>query len=69
MIIQRSHHTTVSPFPEPRMSRPIIAIPADIREFDGTRWHAVQLQYVHAAVKAVGNEASAVEKYLKGQKR
>ncbi len=36
------------------MSRPIIAIPADIREFDGTNWHAVQLQYVHAAVKAGG---------------
>ncbi|SCB12546.1 gamma-glutamyl-gamma-aminobutyrate hydrolase family protein [Rhizobium hainanense] len=36
------------------MSRPIIAIPADIREFDGTSWHAVQLQYVRAAVKAAG---------------
>lgn len=36
------------------MSRPIIAIPADIREFDGTAWHAVQLQYVRAAVKAAG---------------
>lgn len=36
------------------MSRPIIAIPADVREFDGTSWHAVQLQYVRAAVKAAG---------------
>lgn len=36
------------------MPRPIIAIPADIREFDGTSWHAVQLQYVRAAVKAAG---------------
>jgi len=36
------------------MSRPIIAIPADIREFDGTSWHAVQLQYVRAAVRAAG---------------
>lgn len=36
------------------MSRPIIAIPADIREFDGANWHAVQLQYVRAAVKAAG---------------
>ncbi|NTG45989.1 gamma-glutamyl-gamma-aminobutyrate hydrolase family protein [Agrobacterium rhizogenes] len=36
------------------MSRPIIAIPADIREFDGATWHAVQQQYVRAAVKAAG---------------
>ncbi|MGV8936449.1 MAG: gamma-glutamyl-gamma-aminobutyrate hydrolase family protein [Allorhizobium sp.] len=33
------------------MSKPIIAIPADIREFDGTTWHAAQNQYVHAALK------------------
>ncbi|MGM4982309.1 gamma-glutamyl-gamma-aminobutyrate hydrolase family protein [Hyphomicrobiales bacterium] len=36
------------------MSRPIIAIPADIREFDGATWHAVQEQYVQATVKAAG---------------
>lgn len=36
------------------MSQPIIAIPADIRAFDGTNWHAVQLQYVRAALKAGG---------------
>ncbi len=33
------------------MSKPIIAIPADIREFDGAIWHAAQNQYVRAALK------------------
>ncbi|MCM2475893.1 gamma-glutamyl-gamma-aminobutyrate hydrolase family protein [Rhizobium sp. CG5] len=32
------------------MPKPIIAIPADIREFDGTIWHAAQNQYVRAAL-------------------
>jgi putative glutamine amidotransferase len=36
------------------MSKPIIAIPADIREFDGTHWHAAQNQYVRAALKVAG---------------
>ncbi|MDL2399335.1 gamma-glutamyl-gamma-aminobutyrate hydrolase family protein [Rhizobium mayense] len=36
------------------MSRPIIAVPADIREFDGVTWHAVQHQYIRAAVNAAG---------------
>ena len=34
------------------MPRPIIAIPADFREFDGVTWQAVQQQYIRAAVKA-----------------
>ncbi|MBB4063027.1 gamma-glutamyl-gamma-aminobutyrate hydrolase family protein [Gellertiella hungarica] len=33
------------------MSKPIVAVPADIRAFDGTDWHSVQVQYVRAAVK------------------
>ncbi len=33
------------------MSRPFVAIPADIREFDATTWHSVQTQYVKAVVK------------------
>ncbi|PZU89151.1 MAG: gamma-glutamyl-gamma-aminobutyrate hydrolase [Shinella sp.] len=33
------------------MPKPIIAVPADIREFDGTSWHAAQNQYVRAALK------------------
>lgn len=34
------------------MPRPVIAIPADIREFDGTTWHSAQTQYINAALKA-----------------
>lgn len=36
------------------MTMPIIAIPADIRELDGTTWHMVQTQYVNAAVVGAG---------------
>lgn len=36
------------------MTKPIIAIPADFRSFEGGSWHAVQNQYVHAALKAAG---------------
>lgn len=36
------------------MSMPIVAIPADIRELDGTTWHMVQTQYVNAAVIGAG---------------
>lgn len=34
------------------MPKPIIALPADIREFDGAVWHATPDQYVRAALKA-----------------
>lgn len=30
------------------MSKPIVAVPADIRAFDGTDWHSVQTQYIRA---------------------
>ncbi|MDO1581928.1 gamma-glutamyl-gamma-aminobutyrate hydrolase family protein [Rhizobium oryzicola] len=33
------------------MTLPVIAIPADIRILDNSRWHAVHTQYVNAAVK------------------
>ena len=33
------------------MSKPIIAIPADIRSLDGAEWHAAQTQYLAAALK------------------
>ncbi len=36
------------------MSKPIIAIPADFRTFEGGSWHAVQNQYVRAALNAAG---------------
>jgi Predicted glutamine amidotransferases len=54
------------------MPKPIIAVPADIREFDGTTWHAAQNQYVNAALKVAdvmsfiipafvtGNDADAI---------
>jgi putative glutamine amidotransferase len=32
------------------MSKPIIAVPADIRELAGTNWHAAQNQYIAAAL-------------------
>jgi putative glutamine amidotransferase len=34
------------------MTKPIVAIPADIRTFDGATWHAVQHQYLRAALNA-----------------
>ncbi|MCO5731843.1 gamma-glutamyl-gamma-aminobutyrate hydrolase family protein [Rhizobium sp. SSA_523] len=33
------------------MTKPVIAIPADIRHFEKADWHAVQAQYIDAAVK------------------
>lgn len=40
--------------PEPVMPKPLVAIPADIREVEGTQWHATPVQYVRAAVGAAG---------------
>lgn len=34
-----------------QMPKPIVALPADIREFEGTVWHATPNQYVKAALK------------------
>jgi len=36
------------------MSKPIIAIPADIKQVDGAEWHAAQTQYLKAALKVAG---------------
>lgn len=36
------------------MNRTIVAIPADIRQFDGYVWHATPHQYVDAAVQGAG---------------
>jgi putative glutamine amidotransferase len=33
------------------MSKPVVAVPADIRQFDGATWHAAQNQYLGAALK------------------
>ena len=34
-----------------QIPKPIVALPADIREFEGTVWHATPNQYVKAALK------------------
>jgi putative glutamine amidotransferase len=36
------------------MTKPIIAIPADIRVIDGATWHAAQQQYIQAASRVAG---------------
>ncbi|MCG5480631.1 gamma-glutamyl-gamma-aminobutyrate hydrolase family protein [Sinorhizobium alkalisoli] len=36
------------------MSKPVVAIPSDFREFDGNVWHVVAHQYVRAAVEGAG---------------
>lgn len=36
------------------MSKPVVAIPADFRAFDGNVWHATPHQYVRAAVEGSG---------------
>lgn len=54
------------------MPKPIVALPADIRELDGAIWHASPNQYVQAALKVAdvmtfivpafeeGNETDAI---------
>ena len=36
------------------MKTPVIAIPADLREIDGSNWHAAANQYIHAAIVGAG---------------
>ncbi|TCL69624.1 gamma-glutamyl-gamma-aminobutyrate hydrolase family protein [Rhizobium sp. BK251] len=48
------------------MTKPIVAIPADIRAFDGTSWHAVQHQYVRAALNAAGVMAFIIPAFEEG---
>lgn len=36
------------------MSTPIVAVPADIRQFEGYRWHAAPAQYLEAALVGSG---------------
>ena len=48
------------------MTKPIVAIPADIRSFDGASWHAVQHQYVRAALNAAGVMAFIVPAFEDG---
>ncbi len=48
------------------MPKPIIAVPADIRAFDGTDWHSVQVQYVRAAVKVADVQTFIIPALLEG---
>jgi putative glutamine amidotransferase len=48
------------------MTKPIVAVPADIRIFDGASWHAVQHQYVRAALNAAGVMAFIVPAFEEG---
>lgn len=48
------------------MTKPIVAIPADIRALDGANWHAVQHQYVHAALNAAGVMAFIIPAFEAG---
>jgi putative glutamine amidotransferase len=48
------------------MPKPIVAVPADIRAFDGATWHAVQHQYVRAALNAAGVMAFIVPAFEAG---
>ncbi|WP_157015697.1 gamma-glutamyl-gamma-aminobutyrate hydrolase family protein [Mesorhizobium xinjiangense] len=36
------------------MTQPLVAVPADVREFDNYSWHAVPRQYVDAAIDGAG---------------
>ena len=42
------------------MTKPIVAIPCDYREFEGSDWHAVAPQYVRAAIEGAGAMALLV---------
>lgn len=48
------------------MPKPIIAIPADIRTFDGAVWHAAQHQYVSAALKVTGAMSFIIPAFEEG---
>ena len=60
------------------MSRPVVAVPADLKTVDGVVWHAAQNQYVKAALKVAdvmsfivpafeeGNEADAILDHVDG---
>ncbi|WP_086995302.1 gamma-glutamyl-gamma-aminobutyrate hydrolase family protein [Rhizobium sullae] len=48
------------------MTKPIVAVPADIRTLDGANWHAVQHQYVRAALNAAGVMAFIIPAFEEG---
>src|SRR3546814_16523109 len=48
------------------MPKPIIALPADIREFDGAVWHATPDQYVRAVLKAADVMPFIISAFVNG---
>jgi len=48
------------------MTKPIVAVPADIRTLDGAVWHAAQHQYVRAALNAAEVMSLIVPAFEKG---
>ncbi len=48
------------------MTKPIVAIPADIRSLEGATWHAVQHQYLRAALNAAGVMAFMIPAFEEG---
>jgi putative glutamine amidotransferase len=48
------------------MPKPIIAVPADIREIEGAVWHASPNQYVQAALKVAGAMSFIIPAFEEG---
>jgi putative glutamine amidotransferase len=46
--------------------KPVVAVPADTRIFDGASWHVVQHQYVRAALNAAGVMAFIIPAFEEG---
>ncbi len=40
--------------PQPENSKPVVAVPADIKSFENYRWHAVTTTYVDAVARVAG---------------
>jgi putative glutamine amidotransferase len=54
------------PAPENSMPKPIVAVPADIREIEGAVWHATPNQYVQAALKVAGVMSFVIPAFQEG---
>ncbi len=64
--VQAEETTRIKIFTGADMTKPIVAIPADIRSFDGASWHAVQHQYLRAALNASGAMAFIIPAFEEG---
>ena len=54
------------PAPENSMPKPIVAVPADIREIEGAVWHATPNQYVQAALRVAGVMSFVIPAFQEG---